>query len=681
MPCNPQPATIDPLHVFTAGAFLRDTRRPVPLIATTFDVEIEAGLAAVHTKRIFRNAEASSIEATITFPVPVHATLFSLSARIGERTLTARAERNKAARQFYEGAIDQGKTAVLHEEVLRGVHILSIGHIPAGAEIEVSTRWALSLTWAGRSSTLCIPLTVGDIYGRSALTDADDLVHRGPLQSGTLTVRCLDGKAMLRGMGAMEEQVAVPLNAPINIEISGWRPKELCGQAADGRYAVLCIEPSPETQAPLSTAVVVDHSGSMTETCAMIGAGQVSKHRAVIAGLEAAAGALREGDVVSLWEFGDQASFIGEARGGGKPVQERFRSLLRQLHAPQGGTQIGAALRTVIAASSARDILVITDGKSHDLDVHALARQGCRVQLVLVGDDSLEANVGHLAALTGGEAFVAAGGDLEPAIAAAMASLRAPHEPLEPARALPETVNARRSGMRITARWRDRLLEAGSQTVLDGRAIAAFAASLALPALPEKMAARLAQSEGLVTHLTSFVLVDEAGARQEGIPATRKVALPTPSGAYHPESRINRSSRSGPLFALGGEFAAAREPLKRRLPSRKPATEKSQGDGGLAQLAARLPWHLAPQRLQAGDLSDLPPQDASVIMQAAAKPGLAEVAAGLGIAPVVLVIALLALTLGPTNRTAARIARSILGKAPPADARTAAAALGLDAAI
>lgn len=677
MPCHPQPATIDPLHAFIAGAFVRDTRRPVPLIATSFDVEIEAGLAAIHTKRIFRNAEASSIEATITFPVPVHATLFALTARIGVRTLTARAERNKAAREIYEGAIDQGKTAVLHEEVLRGVHMLSIGHIPPGAEIEVSTRWALSLTCAGGRSTLRIPLTVGDIYGRSALTDADDLIHGGPLQMGALTVRSMDGKALLRGMGAIEGQVAVPLNAPIDIEITGWTPKDLCGQAAGGRYAVLRIEPSSETQAPLSTAVLVDHSGSMNETCATIDERQLSKHQAVIAGLDAAAGALRESDAISLWQFGNQASFVGEVRGGGKPVQERFRSLLRQLHAPQGGTQIGAALGAVIAASSARDILVITDGKSHDLDVHALARQGRRVQLVLVGDDSLEANVGHLAALTGGEAFVAAGEDLEPAIAAAMASLRAPHEPLEPAAVLPEAVNAHRAGMRITARWQDRLPEAGSQTVLEERAIAAFAASLALRALPETIAGELAQSEGLVTHLTSLVLVDEADARQEGIPATRKVALPTPSRAYLARSR---SSRSGQLFALaGGAFERTGKGVT-AAPA-KPAAEKSQGDGGLAQLAARLPWDLAPQQLQAGDLSMLPPEDASAITRAAAEPSLVEVAAGLGIAPVVLVVALLALTLGARNRSAARTARSILGKAPRSEARKAAAALGLDTAI
>jgi hypothetical protein len=48
----------------------------------------------------------------------------------------------------------------------------------------------------------------------------------------------------------------------------------------------------------------------------------------------------------------------------------------------------------------------------------ALAQRGRRISAVLVGEDSLEANVGNLA-LTGGEFFVAAGADLIAALESA----------------------------------------------------------------------------------------------------------------------------------------------------------------------------------------------------------------------------------------------------------------------
>ena len=167
---------IDPLHAFTAGAFVAGTPRPCPLVATRFDVTIDAGLAVVAMTRTFRNSEPDSIEATITFPLPVHATLFALQARIAERALVARAARKATARERYEDALERGKAAVLHEEVLRGVHMLSVGHIAPGVEVEVRATWAITLTHLNGRGRLRIPLTVGDIYGRSSLAAR----HFGP---------------------------------------------------------------------------------------------------------------------------------------------------------------------------------------------------------------------------------------------------------------------------------------------------------------------------------------------------------------------------------------------------------------------------------------------------------------------------------------------------------------------
>ena len=64
----------------------------------------------------------------------------SFVSSIDGRVIKARAQRKAAARKTYEGAIEKGKTTVLHEEVLRGVHMLSVGHIPPGKEVEVSGR-------------------------------------------------------------------------------------------------------------------------------------------------------------------------------------------------------------------------------------------------------------------------------------------------------------------------------------------------------------------------------------------------------------------------------------------------------------------------------------------------------------------------------------------------------------
>ena len=235
MPATAPKILVDPLHAFIAGGFVAGTQHPIPLVATRFDVDVGHGLAIVCASRTFRNTEAASIEATITFPVPVHAVLFALAARIDGRLLKARAQRRSKARAVYEEAIERGKTAVLHEEVLRGVHMLSVAHIPPGAEIEVSATWAMTLTNVNGSGCLRIPLTVGDIYGRSGLPDSDDLRSGGPAQAAALTVRCRDGQVRLRGGQLDDGSATVPLDAPIDLEVGGWTPADLRGRAADGR--------------------------------------------------------------------------------------------------------------------------------------------------------------------------------------------------------------------------------------------------------------------------------------------------------------------------------------------------------------------------------------------------------------------------------------------------------------
>src|SRR5262249_5761779 len=141
-------------------------------------------------------------------------------------------------------------------------------------------------------------------------------------------------------------------------------------------------------------------------------------------------------------------------------------------------------------------------------------------------EDSLEANVGYLAALTGGDIFIASGHDIAPAFAAALRALRAKCEPIIRGADSGRLV-AGRSGMRLIAS-----VGTAAAPAADGiaaPAVAALVASLRLPPLGTAEAAQLAEAEGLVTHFTSLVLVDENGATQDVVPASRKVPLATPA--------------------------------------------------------------------------------------------------------------------------------------------------------
>jgi len=665
----------DPLEAFTAGAFAAGTRRPVPLISTRFDVHITGGLAVVETVRRFRNDETVGIEATVTFPVPLHAALFALEARVDGRTVRARARRREQARATYEDAIERGKTAVLHEEVLRGVHMLSVAHLPPGAEIEVSTRWAAVMSIVAGTGQLRIPLTVGDIYGRSRLPDSDDLAHGGVRQDAELTVRTEDGVIALNGNRLEGGHARVRLDAPLDFTVTGWRPRDLFGRSPNGRTVTMRIEPETPGERALDMALVIDHSGSMGTACSAEVPGTTA-HAAVVAGVREIAALLSAGDAVDLWEFDHDLAHVGSTDAPSRlpfvdagMVHRRraeFAALADRLSPPSGGTEIGAALAGVLGRSTAEDILLVTDGKSHALDIQALARVGRRIAVVLVGEDSLEANVGHLAALTGGDVFVAAGADLRTAMSTAAESLRRSRAELrlsvfEDDQA-PRSVMASRSNARITAEWLPTPtgMEEDAET---SQAVAAVAATIALPGLDVDAAAVFAETEGLTTHLTSLVLVDEAGVIQEGLPETRKIALPTPRTAAWSACR---DFVDGAAFQASGRIEACFE-MRLAHPFHEDLAEWRQSPAALATpmdlawIGARIDWSAAPNRLVAGDLSVVEPVVAAMIERAAVLSEIVELARRVGLAPVRLVIALAALEQATTDRAADRVARAIIG--------------------
>lgn len=654
-------SAIDPLAVFAQEHTRRHGPYPMPLISTEYDIRIDGGFAIVETRRVFRNDEAQSIEATLTFPLPVQAVLFSLEAEHDGRKLKARVRKRAEAREIYEEAVEAGKAAVLHEELLRGIHMLSVAHIAPGAEIAVTARWATTLTRGGQSWHLHVPLTVGQVYGCSPLADGDALEGGGANGTANVVVRCASGEPRLSGANLIEGHARVPLNAPIGIDVTGAVNRALSGVGADGRGVTLHVSPLREGQDSLDLAVLVDRSGSMSGACTGDRGGP-TKLEAIIHGLTALAPRLRKGDAIDLWEFDDSLGHVGTTRDEHPHWRIRrhdwrpeaaFEQLVRRLRGPGGGTEIGHALEGVLSASRARDLLLITDGKSYALDVQKLARHGRRVAVVLVGEDSLEANVGHLAATTGGSVFVVTGHDIASTVAAAAETLRSCPLDVGPIEAQPETVEAVRGGAIVKATWSD--ATPGIADELFGAGVAACAAGLALARMDEAVAADLAERAGIASHLTSLILVDEAAVVQADVPAMRKVRLPTP--------RVAMGATVDCLFAIGADPLYKVESYL-RLPLRE-ANVLGRPERDARRPVIHFDWDVAPAQLLEGDLSSLDTELAKQLCEMADDPQIQLRAAELGIKPIVLIIAALAHSDRHQSRTAERIARKVFGGTPP----------------
>lgn len=632
----------------------------VPLKAATIGVEIRAGLAVVTTRRTFRNAEAVPVEAVLTFPVAFDAVVTGLTAEIDGRRLVAQAKARDAARRSYEDAIERGKLAVLHEEVLKGVHVLSVAQLAPGAEVVVTVETATPLATVGGTPMLRIPTTVGEIYGTSPLMPADDLVTGpGALATARLEVSVDHGRVTLDGHGDLGSGATVRLDRSIVLRVEGGTFGERTGRDAQGRRVRLILAETPSSGERLDGAVLFDRSGS---TSGQLEGGGDSVWAAMRSGLHRAFRGLGPHDAVALWQFDSACQKLGDARGPADASR-----LVMTIDGPAGGTELGLAIERMVG-DGVRDVLVLTDGQTHASEAQATASQGCRISAVLVGDASLDAGVGHLVAMTGGQLFWAARGDVGSVIVQALDVMRSRGAPVSGACSdgLPHHVSCLRGGVAISVSWDGQ----GEASTPGSDAIGRFAAALALPLLGMDEAAALALSHGLCSHLTSLVLVDEAGESQDGLPEMRKLRLARPTSASMlatPRPPSSGVTFSQTCVAFSEEVAPTRprrvSPSPRRIMPRR---------------SVAIDWAAEGARVAAGDTTMLPAALVERLRRLASDPEVDALARALCIDPLLAVLALLAEQDAPKDRHARRVAQRLLAGSDPV--LVAAAQLSLAAA-
>ena len=662
---------LDPLAVFIGNTINERGLVPVPLISTDHEVALVSGLAVVTTHRLFRNSEKANIEAVLTFPVPVHATLFDLTAETDGRVLHAKAQARSKAAEVYEDAVTRGKSAVLHEELLKGIHMISVANIHPGGEIKVTTKWAMPLSVAAGRSTLRIPQTLGDVYGRSGLCDADELLTGGPAQPVMVSIQS-ESQVEVVGAELVEGRVAVSSADPIDLVVSLWEAIPLMGRDAGGRNVSLMLTPQSGGEIALNVAVLVDHSGSMADQAGA--RGSFSAHDAARNGITTLAKGLAAGDNVDLWEFDTQFRQVGMTKSETSDLpaaSERLAYLATQLSPPSGGTEIGGALEAVIQSSSAKDILLLTDGLSHQLNIEKLARCGRRVSVILIGASSLEARIGHLAALTGGDLFIATANDLSDVMTAAIGALRRPTIALPTVTDLPDEIMLLRNNVEIRANWTQ---PSGSEASSEiSKAATAVAASLVVNCATPEFAAQYATSEGIVSHLTSLVLVDEVGDTQSELPTMRKIALPKTANAtamhmyaaHDSSAMFESASESARSISYSMEFLPSSSPTRGRSDHRTfsySSVPASSGWLDRLQIVRLIDWGDNPERLTRGDFSGLNPEVQRLINELSGEDQLHRLSDLSGIPLEIVAIALLASFASDEDPRAQRIWSAIFNR-------------------
>ena len=88
----------------------------LPLKATYGEINIAGVIADVHVIQVYENEGKNPLEAIYIFPASTRAAVYNMKMTIGERTITAKIAKRSEAREQYEQARAEGKSASLLEQ-------------------------------------------------------------------------------------------------------------------------------------------------------------------------------------------------------------------------------------------------------------------------------------------------------------------------------------------------------------------------------------------------------------------------------------------------------------------------------------------------------------------------------------------------------------------------------------
>ncbi|MBS0453106.1 MAG: VWA domain-containing protein [Proteobacteria bacterium] len=176
----------------------------LPLKGTAVDVKIAGVIAQVRVTQTYRNEGTRPIEASYVFPGSTRAAVNGLTVRLAERVIEAQIREKQQARQEYESAKQQGKTAALLEQHLPNVFQMKVANILPGDDVQVELRYNELLVPQAGSYQFVFPMVVGPRYN----SPRSELAHSEWVAQPTLRAGVASGSAFEMKL-AIDSPVAI----------------------------------------------------------------------------------------------------------------------------------------------------------------------------------------------------------------------------------------------------------------------------------------------------------------------------------------------------------------------------------------------------------------------------------------------------------------------------------------
>ncbi len=391
-PVAPAPApSLDSTSV--GGRLVSTTGRALPLLGTSLTADAAGGIARVIVEQRFHNPHAEPLAVTYSLPLPADGAVSGFAFRIGGRRVVGEVDRKKAARERYEQALVEGRSAAILEQDRSSLFTQEIGNIPPGEEIiaeiviDQRLRWLDEGAWEWRFPTVVGPRYLGEagrvpdaarvaqdiadapLPARFTLTcSARDAIPEGRRpESSSHALTSFETHGALRielkeKLGArLDRDVVVrwPVTAPrVGLTLDTGRAAAEHARSSTAYGLLTVVPPSMEgalRNVPRDLIVLLDTSGSM-------GGEPLAQAQRMTSAL---IDTLRDTDRLELYEFSSSARRWkhGPVSADAKARQEAT-AWVRALQA-SGSTEMRDGILEAIGAlreGSQRQVVLITDG-------------------------------------------------------------------------------------------------------------------------------------------------------------------------------------------------------------------------------------------------------------------------------------------------------------------------------
>jgi Ca-activated chloride channel family protein len=384
------------------GTLVSVEGKTLPLRAAAVTGAAEGGLARVVLRQTFANPHAEPLTVTYLFPLPADGAVAGYEFRIGERTVKGQVDRRQAARERFEQALTEGRTAGLLDQERANLFTQSIGNVPPGQEVVVELRidqrlhWLAQGSWEWRFPTVVPPRYMGE-PGRvadesrvsvevaeegTAVRATLDLVVRDPFpegglpESSTHTIRATAGTITLADPAGAALDRDLVVRWPVARAESGVTLRR--ARPAAGRphgasaYGLVTIVPPDAGDRTLSRDLVLllDTSGSMRGR-------PLALARRVAAGL---VGSLVPSDRLEMIAFATEPRRWRRGAVGADPgIRRQAIAWIEALEA-EGGTEMTRAIEEALVPlrhDGTRQVVLLTDGEvGFETEVYRAIRDG-----------------------------------------------------------------------------------------------------------------------------------------------------------------------------------------------------------------------------------------------------------------------------------------------------------------